>query len=93
MKLYFVYLSPGSCHLLSLESKHSTQHPFHKDPHSIRLSIFVNVMLEFSTILSSKNCLRCNQPNTMDNAQNTSQSYCNVPITEFLSFTVIYAVP
>jgi len=50
-------------------------------------------MLEFATILSFKKCLWCNQPNTMDNAQNTSQSYCNIPTTESRSFTVIYAVP
>jgi hypothetical protein len=78
MKLFYVYLSPGSCHLLSLKSKHSPQHPFNKDPHYIRLSIFFNIMLEFTTILSFKNCLWFNQPNTLDNAQNTSQSYCNI---------------
>ena len=93
MKLFFVYLSPGSCHLLSLKSKHSLQHPFHKDPNSICLSIFFNIILEFTTILSFKNCLWCNQLNTMDNVQNTSQSYCNKPTTVSLSFIVTYAVP
>jgi hypothetical protein len=93
MKLFFVYLSPASCHLLSLKSKHSTQHLVLRDPHSIRLSIIFNIMLEFTTIQSFKNCLWCNQPNTMDNAQSTSQSYCNIPTRKYFSFTVIYTVP
>jgi len=50
-------------------------------------------MLEFTKIQSFKNCLWCNQPNTMDTTQNTSQSYCNIPTRESLSFTVIYTVP